>query len=455
MKKTAFLIFVITIYSASLSFAQSDSLTLTLDKAIKIALSRNTNLIKNKNNLLMKKASVKSAYGEFLPNMNFSASWRWNKIKDNGGEQLDYLGNVITTPPSEEDSRNYSLGINGSWTLFDGLSNFSNLKKSKKELKAAELELEKLKQDIVLQTEMLFIDVIKNEYLLNVRKENVKYNQKFLETIEEKHKLGSVPVADLYSQQVQLGNAELALIQAQNNYDNAKLKLLDYLALDVNKNYKFESGLNGKEISTNIDSIMQPIDELVNYALQSRPDFKSKKLAVEIAQENLTMAKSGYFPRLTGSYGLGTSAAGVNKLFNRKTFNAGLNLSFPIFSNFRTSEQVQYAKVGELNAKEDLTAYERKIKVEIRQAYDKLLAAKKGVEVSRKTVLAAKETRTTVKQKYDMGSATIVEVLKADKDYQDALSNQIEAINVFLVQKQSLLNAIGKLDYRKYEVSSK
>lgn len=452
MKKITLVLFAFLLFT-DFQFAQTsgDSLTLTLDEAISIALQRNSSLIKNKNNLLSKEASVKSAYGDFLPNMNASASWNWNKIKDDGGEQLDYLGNIVVTPPSEEDSRNYRLGISGNWTLFNGLANYSNLQKTKKELKAAKLSLEKLKQDIVLQTQTLFFNVIKTKYIMKVREENVKYNRKFLETIEEKNKLGSAPLTDLYSQQVQLGNAELALIQAKNDYENAKAKLLDYLSLDVTKNYKFESNLGERKISTNIDDLMQPIDEMVQYALQARPDYKSQYLLTEAAKENLTMAKSGYWPRLTGNYGLNTSAAGVNKLFNRKTFSAGLNLSLPIFSNFNTSEQVQYAKVSELNAMEDLRAYERKIKMEIKQAYENLLAAKKGLEVSRKTVKAAEQTREVVSEKYKMGAATIVEALKADKDYQDALRNQIEAANLFLVQKENLLNALGKLNYKVYE----
>lgn len=455
MKRTKILLLSFLIAFSLNAQTKTDSLTLTLDEAITIALNKNVDVLKNRNNLLAKKASVKSAYGDFLPNLNASASWSWNKIKDEGGEQLDYLGNIVTTPPSEEDSRNYSMGVNGSWTLFNGLANYSNLKKTKKELQAAKLNLEKLKQDIVLQTQTLFFDVIKTRYIMKVREENVNYNQKFLETIETKHQLGSAPLADLYSQQVQLGNAELALIQARNNFENAKAKLLDFLSLDVTAQYKFETNLGKTEISTNIDDIMQPIDEMVDYALQKRPDYIGQKLTVEAAEENLTMARSGYFPRLTGNYGLSTSAAGVNKLFNRKTFSAGLSLSFPIFSNFNTSSQVQYAKVSEMNAREDLRAYERKIKMEIKQAYENLLAAKKGLEVSRKTVLAAKQTRETFTEKYNIGAATIVEVLKADKDYQDALSNQIEAANAFLVQKETLLNALGKLDYKTYESASK
>ncbi len=455
MRKIAILFLGFSFFATLGAQTAKDSLILTLDEAISVALQNNTDLVKTANNLQTKRAAVKSAYGDFLPTMNASASWHWNKIKDEGGEQLDYLGNIVVTPPSEEDSRNYGLGVSGSWTLFNGLANYSNLRKSKKELKAAQLNLQKLKQDIVLKTQTLFYDVIKTRYIMKVREENVRYNKKFLETIEEKHKLGSAPLADVYSQQVQLGNAELSLIKAKNDFENAKAKLLDFLSLDVTADYKFESELGKNEISTNIDDIMQPIDEMVDYALQSRPDYMGQKLAVEAAEENLTIARSGYLPRLTGNYGLNTSAAGVNKLFNRNTFSAGLNLSVPIFSNFKTSEQVQYAKVGELNAREDLKAYERKIKMEIKQAYENLLAAKKGLEVSRKTVTAAKQTRETIREKYNMGAATIVEVLKADKDYQDALRNQIEAANIFLVQKETLLNVLGKLDYKTYENAGK
>ncbi len=446
MKKI--LILTLSVLTALPLFAQKK---LTLDEAVSIALRQNSTVRKTENNIRSAKAGVKQAFGGFLPSLSASGSWSWNKVKDVGGEQIDYFGTIVKTPASEQDNRNYSVSVGGGWTLFDGLANIANFSKSKNQLKAARLNLIKLKQDIVLQTETLFFNVVKAQYVVKVRKDNLEYSKKFLEQVETRYKLGAVQKADVYSQKVQTGNAELSLIRAQNDFDNAKTKLLDYLSLNVLDDYLFVNPNTDSLSVTSFDDNTDDIAALVDEALSSRSDFLAQKFNLKAAQNQVTSARAGFFPTLSGRYSFSSSSAGIENLFNRNIYSAGLTLSIPIFSRFATSSQVEYAKVAELNAMEDTDAYKRKIKMEIKQAYTDLIAAKKGLEVSNSTVDAAKENRELYRQKYKLGSATIVEVLKSDSDYQNALSSQIDAKYAFLIQKENLLNTLGKLDYKVYE----
>ncbi len=96
------------------------------------------------------------------------------------------------------------------------------------------------------------------------------------------------------------------------------------------------------------------------------------------------MAKAGFWPSLSGGYNFSTSAVAVDKLFNRKVWGVNLSLNIPIFSNFNTETQVQYAKVSNLSAQEDLSALERQIKIEIKQGYQDFQAVSKALEVALK-----------------------------------------------------------------------
>ncbi len=446
MKKI--LIIVLSVITAFPMFSQK---RLTLDEAVSIALRQNSTVRKTENNLRSAKAGVKQAFGGFLPSLSASGSWSWNKVKDVGGEQIDYFGTIVNTPASEQDNRNYSISLGGGWTLFDGLANISNFSKSKNQFKAAKLNLIKLKQDIVLQTQTLFFNVVKAQYVVQVRKDNLEYSKKFLEQVETRYKLGAVQKADVYSQKVQAGNAELSLIRAQNDLDNSKTQLLDYLSLNVLDDYVFVSPNMDSLQTFKFDDNISDVSELVDEALRSRADYLAQKFNLKAAQNQVTSARAGFFPTLSGRYSFSSSSAAVENLFDRNIYSAGLTLSIPIFSRFSTSSQVEYAKVAELNAMEDTESYKRKIKMEIKQAYTDLIAAKKGLEVSNSTVEAAKENREINHQKYRLGSATIVEVLKSDSDYQNALSSQIDAQYAFLIQKEKLKNTLGKLDYKVYE----
>jgi outer membrane protein len=339
--------------------------------------------------------------------------------------------------------------------LFNGLANYANVSQSEDDLDAAKLDLQRLKQDIVLLTTDYFYNVIRAKALENVREENVKYNEKFLEQIQERNRLGSIPIADVYQQQVQLGNAELALIEAENNYQIALNTFLDYLALDVLKEYELLSPFEG-QIDENLEQYIELFDEIdvmVQEAFENRYDYKSQQLVLSSAESGVTVANGGFWPRLTGSYSFRSSSTSFTDLldFNRKVWGAGLTLSIPIFSNFNVMASSEFAKVQELNAREDLAVLERQIKIEIKQGYINLLASKKGVDVSTKNVRSAEENRRVLYERYNLGSGTILDVLQADRDFIDAQSNYITTLYAFYISRDRLMNFLGKLDSTIYE----
>ena len=423
---------------------------LSLDEAITIALHKNTNLIKAKNNLEGNKSSVKSAYGNLLPSLGIQGGFNWNR-QDVNGTKTDFDGNLVDAVFKNE-SRGYSAGLGGNWTIFNGLANIADINQSNEELEAAKFKFSKLKQDIVLLTSQYYYQVLNSRKLLEVRQENVKYNQKFLETIQERNALGSVPLADVYAQQVQLGNAELLAIQAENEHENAKSTLLNYLSLDVLEDYDFTDPFEGADVNTSqFLSEFKDIKTMVDDALENRHDYKAQELTVESAYSGVTIAQSGLYPSLSGSYSFGYSGIAPDRLSDAKSMSAGLSLSFPIFSNWNTDLQIQYAKISAKNAEEDLSALEREIKIQIKQGYLNLVAGKKQLDVATKNVTSASENRRINYERYNLGSGTILDVLQADRDYTESLRSKINAEYEFYRLKDTLLNYLGQLEYAKYE----
>ncbi|MCF8305081.1 MAG: TolC family protein [Ignavibacteriales bacterium] len=422
---------------------------LTLDEATTLALQRNSNLIISKNNLSTSEAALKNAYGALLPNFGIRGSWDWNRTADDGGGFLrNEFGVLVPISKTEVDSRSFSLSAGGSVVLFDGLSNYANISEKQDNIESSKFEIAKLKQDIIYQTSELFYTVLKAKELLKVRDENLKYNQKFLEDIEERNKLGAVTLADVYAQQVQLGTAELQYLQTENLYETSKSNLLDYLALNVLEEYDFIDPFDSAPDVEAYMSEFDTIENLVNTALQNRDDYKSTKLNLKIAESGVTRARSGFYPSLSADYGFGTVASEVGKLFDRKTYSFGLSINLPIFSNWSTEYSTELAKVNVLNATEGLNVLERQIKIEIKQGYLQLNTAKKALEVSKKTIIAAGETRKLINEKYSLGSGTILEVLQADNDFMDAQRSLIEAEYEFYRLKDNLLRYLGKLNVK-------
>lgn len=426
---------------------------ITLDEAVSIALQRNTSLIKTKNNLSSSKSQLKNAYGSLLPSLGGRAGWGWTRVDDPGIAQVSYRGVTDTTAASKTDSREYSVNVGGSITLFDGLANIANISQKEDNLKSVEYSIEKKKQDVVYEATNFFYQVLNAGELQRVREDNVKYYQKFYETVQERNRLGSVAKADVYTAQVQLGNAELLLIQTQNSYQTSLSNMLNYLGLDVLEDYVLVDPY-ASQGSPDTESYLKEFDDMrsmVNAALDNRFDFKSQQLTVSSAESGVTIARSGLFPTLSGDYSFSTSATDPNNLFNRKVWNVGLTLNVPIFSNWSTENQIELSQVNLKNAQEDLLALERLVKIEVKQGYLDLTAAKKSLDVASKNVTAAEETRKINQERYNLGSGTILDVLQADRDHTDALRNKINALYDFYTKRDKLNNALGKLEYKKFE----
>ena len=441
-----FLIFLCII---TLNFSIFPQKELSLKEAVNVALHKNTQLLKSTSELQGYESSVKASYGNFLPNLSASGGFNWNKSPKGG--VIYYQGAVI---PTSSEERNYSASVSSGITLFDGLANFAGLTQSQNDLQAARLNLERVKQDIVFQTISLYYQVINAQQQMKVKEEDVKYNQKNLETITERNKLGGATLADVYLQQVQAGNADLALIQAKNDLETAKSNLLYYLGLNVFQEYAYSDSLTSSEtqmLKSDITESYEDMSRLAEEALTNRVDYKSAKLTLESAYNGITVARSGHFPTLTLGGGISVSSNNVNTLYDSRRYSVGLNLDIPIFSGFSVSNRVQMAEVTAEDREYDLSDLERQIKKNIQKTFLDLQAAQKALAVSENNVKSAKENLNIEQEKYSLGSGKLLDVLVANTNYTTAQSDYINSEFSYIVLSQQLKYYLGTLEYQKYE----
>jgi len=448
MRSTIIILFTILINAIILPQEK-----LTLDRAIGIALHKNSTFLKSSSQIDGYKSGVQAAYGNFLPTLDASANWQWNKTDQQGLIVDPVTGQIIDASLSDQ-RRSYTVGLGSNWTLFDGLANFANLSKTQDELQSAEFTLERIKQDIVFQTMSLYYDIVYTEQLLRVKEDNLKWNEKNLETIKERSRLGAATLADVYQQEVAKGNAELELIVTENDLQTQKKDLLFYLGIDVLEEYEFSDSLTAIEIeilNSNLLEDYQDITVLVNQALDQRLDYKSAMLNLQSAKSGVTIAQSGHWPSLNANanyYWLGNSLSEVDK---NKNLQVGLGLNIPIFYGWSVSNRVQLAEVQSKISEIEVSDIERDIKRQIQTNYLNLQAAQKALIVSEKNISAAKENLKIEEEKYALGSGKLLDVLIVNSRYTDALTSLLNAQFAYIVLSQQLKYYLGVLDYKIYE----
>uniref|UniRef100_A0A7V3E7F1 TolC family protein n=1 Tax=Ignavibacterium album TaxID=591197 RepID=A0A7V3E7F1_9BACT len=445
---TNFKFFLLIILTSNLSLAQTK---LTLKDAINLALQKNTVLNQAENNILSQESGLNAAYGNFLPSLSGFASWGWERNEQAGS--IRYFNGIPSNIPRSE-TRSYVASVNSDITLFDGLSNFASLYSAKNSLNSTKFYIEFLKQQTVFNTITRYYNLMTQMALLKVGEENVKKQEINFKTIEEKNRLGAATLADLYQQQVELGNAELQVINQNLEVQKAKNNLLIFLGLDVTGDYTFETDFTIREesiLTTDLEKDYENIQERISDAYNNRLDYKSKLYELEGSLNQVTIARSGHFPRLTGSMSFSSFSNKVDDLFKSRTYSVGINLNIPIFSGFAVNNRVQIAEVQSMNKELEVRELERQIKQQINESYLSLIAAKKSLSVSEKNVKAAEERLKIEQERYNLGSSKLLDLLIANSSYITAKTDYVNAQYSYIIISDQIKYYLGILDITKYE----
>ncbi len=440
---------------SSLSFPQQ-AIKLSVDKAVSLALEKNTLVIQARNTVDAQDIAATAAVGALLPSLDFRGSVTQSQNWTPQSVRTTVFNGVPVQSVAGGYFKSYSEGaeFSSSLILFNGFANTSNVSRAKANANASVFDYSRAQESAIIQTHSLFLNVDRTYELLNVNEDNLKRSKKQLEQIIESNKVGSVALADVYRQQVQVGSDELNLIQAQSNFEKAKADLIAYLGTDFSSEYEFDFTGIPKDIDTTefapLNAQYSNLDDLVNQAIAKRPDYLSSVEALNSAEASVTMQRANYFPTISanGSYGWGPSGLSdlaMNQFTEYRGLSLSLSLNLPIFNGFATQSQIEQAQVTRRNADEQVQQNRRQVRVDIRKALLDLEAAEKQVAVSQTTITSAQMDREIAEEKYHLGAGTLLDLLVATANYTNAMSNKVNAVTGYILAKKQLEYVLGTI----------
>jgi outer membrane protein len=440
---------IILMAQSAVLLAQTKSLT--LDQARQIALERNISIAQAANNVESAQSGVLAAYGNYLPTLSADASWQRTQ-NDRIQEPIIYNGIVISQGASGRTLTNYfNTGVNLNYTVFDGFAREGQMTRATSTAVSTEQQAVRTRQTVVFQVESDYLNVLRNEQLVKVNEENLKRDRQQLDRITESNRVGALSIADVYRQQSQVASDELALIQAQNNYDKAKADLLALIGLEASDEYAIvdptiSTQITKEEIDTTFAKYRNFAD-LSKRALVSRPDYLSATEQLDASKGSVTAARSGYLPSLSAFAGYGLSSQELKSISDNKSLNWGVRFQWNIFDAFQTNQQLQGAIASRRNAEISLVQTERNINVDIKKALLDLEAARKQYEVTQKGLVSATEDRKIAEERYNLGAGTLLDLLTANANLVNAEANQVNASYNYIISKRNVEYALGEKAY--------
>ncbi len=415
------LIFLSALMAKTPLFAQETNVKkLTLDDCINITLQNNPDIAASYSTQEAQKSQLKQSKSNYLPQVNGNAAYTRSNSNSNTG--------------NSGTNNNYSAAVNATQLIYDFGQTSSNVGIQEKTYQSAVQTTNALVNNKIYALKVAYYAVLSAEESENIYRQSVEQYTEQLKRAKAFYEVGTYPKIDVTSAQVNLNDAKLNLLTAQNTLKTKKQELLNIMGITEPENSFI------LEMSETLPQFNLTLEQALNQARKNRPDLLAKQLQVESARQNVTLSKTGYAPTLTanGSYGW---SGNDFPLYDR--WSAGASLNVPIFSGLSTYNKVEQSKQNLLTAQHNLTALEQQILLDVKTAYLDLNNAKERIPVAELTAKQAKESYDLAVGRYKVGVGNYIEVKDAETSYSKAKLSHIQAVFDYNLAVAKLKNSIG------------
>lgn len=403
-----------------------------------------------KNNLTIKQAQFSAALSDenlrqsknaLLPNLNGSVSPNLTF-----GRGLDQTTFQVTNQTSLYTSAGLSTNVD----LFQGYAKINQIKQDKLLLDADKTNIEKVKNDLILQVVTAYMQILFNKDLLKASQQQLEVAKQTANREQALLDAGNKTLADVSQAKSLLATAELNVTNAQNSLSISYLTLNQLMELPSNYKFDVQAPLINSEAQV---SSSQDVNEVYNSALNTFPDIKIANLRSLASKEAINIAKSNYYPRLSLGAGLNTSysyqfdysgltpqQSFTDQINQRLGQSVGMSLQIPIFNGFSARSSVRRAKITYQNTlvQEQLT--KNNLNKVVSQAVLDLKAAESRYISTQNAFNAQKDAFYVVEQRYNVG-------LVNSLDYSTSQTNRNKAEIDMIQAKYDLIFRAKVIDY--------
>lgn len=350
-------------------------------------------------------------------------------------ERMDASGNLSAgrVGAREGDNASYTAGISAGVQVFDANRTKYAVDSQRHSLSAAEADADQTLLLVRTNVKAAYMALLLADEVRNQQQESVDAYRKHLEQARGFYEAGSRPKSDVTKAEVDLGNAELALVEAQSSIEIARASLLN--AMGVSEEMPIEIESTWRTVPKELEQKAETL------ALEYRSDYRSAGLQTQAGKATVQSEARYGSPSVTLQGGYSTDGDDLFAL--ESGWNVGLSMNIPIVDGGATKARVAVAKgqVRSLEASQE--ALRQNILLDVRKALLDVKNSRERIRISELTVKQAEENYDLAEGRYQTGVGSALEITDALVSLTDARLSVYQARNDLQVALISLEQATG------------
>jgi outer membrane protein TolC len=351
-----------------------------------------------------REATVQSR-AALLPNANFTSSYLYTE--GNGTPTGRFIANNAVHEYLDEGNLHQAL----SWQM---VAEYRQLR-AKEALARAQSEI--AARGLVVTVTQAYYTAVVAARKYSIAQQAADEAQHFFDITQKLERGGEVAHSDTIKAQLQLGQQQRALSDAQLQMERARLDLAVLIFPNFNENFSTVDDLDNP-------GALPSYSDVETLAGNSNPQLGAALAAMKAANQEVAIAWNSFLPSLSLDYfyGIDANQFAVNgrdlTIFPPRTvrnlgYSAEATLTIPIWNWGASRSKVKAAELDRDQAKVELSFAQRKMAADLKDFYNEAQTSRAQLDSLRQSAELAAESLRLTTLRYQAGEATALEVVDA------------------------------------------
>jgi len=392
----------------------------TLELALARAMEFNADLLAAKHEFERQEGVRLQVRARMLPNLSASAG-----ANERAQGLVDVPPSQRLLPPSPETSvalDSYDVRIEVRQLVFDGFSSWNQVKRQQLISKQAYLTLHGTVMRTATLVRQAFDAIQLRTALLAAEQRRVEEFEQLVELTNRKHAVGEIPEFEALRAEAELQGARAELAEARRTLGQAEQSFRRLLQIS-------DGGGSLQLAGTFLPRAFGlPLVDAINQARLNRPDLEGAALAVEAARRNEASVNGRYLPRVELFASYGTRSSYYDSAIRLDGWTVGAVGQWSLFEGGATRGQKLSLRAERRAAEARLADTEHQITSKLRELYQGLEHARVAKEAQERSVSLSARASRDARRLYEVGQASLEQVLQAGMTHRRAESRFGEAV---------------------------
>ncbi len=423
--------------------AAGETVALSLDDCIAIALNDNPTIKVANMEIERVDYSKKEAWGQLLPSLAFTG--QYNRTLSKQTMYMDTGQGVVGIKMGQDNS--YSTGFSATMPIYMPQL-WKSLKLSDNQILQNLESARASKLQLVNQVKNAYYALLLAHDSKKVLEENHATAKLNASIYEKQYRLGTASEYDMLRANVAVSNIEPSILESENSINQLKLQLKLLMGMDARIDVEPSQTLD------HFKGSMYERTVTLDTSLVQNTDMKSLDLKTDYLQKVLDTQKAAWLPTVTGSANMMWSSYSNGNPFSHFKWSGfstvGLTVSFPIFQGGQRYYKQKQAQIQLDEMKWQRENLERSLHIQVQNQLDNINKSLKQIEANSNGVKQAEKANDIMQKSFRIGAGTFIQLRDTEDALMSARLTYYQAIYNYLVAESNLELVLGTAPVNNY-----